>query len=115
MEHANKPIVVYSDRISHVKCKHLKEFGNVYNITKVYNKLPFIIQKPDYIYYNKKTNGLEYYKRIANNICVAVRVNKSETLKIKSWYPVSDIKIKNRMKKDANLNNYDKTDQMQHN
>ena len=94
-EHKNKPILVYEDRIDHVKLRHLKDFKNEENIMTAYNKLSNIIKKPDYTFYNFKTKGLEYYKQI-DNLCVAVRINTGNVLKVKSWYPPNRRKIANR-------------------
>lgn len=102
-EHKNKPILVYNDRKKHVIDNHLKDFGTVEKIEEVFKYLPTIINKPEYVFYNKKTKGLEYYKRIDSDICVAVRVNSGKVLKVKSWYPANKSKLKNRMKKDEDL------------
>lgn len=99
-KHKNKPILVFNDRIDHVKDRHLKDFESEENILKIYNSLHNIIKRPDYVYYNPKSNGLEYYKKLDNNICVAVRINNGKVLKVKSWYPASSNKIKNRKKKE---------------
>lgn len=101
--HKNKPILVFEDRKLHVIAKHLDDFGSKEEIEKIYNKLSLIINKPDYVFYNKKTKGLEYYKKINANICVAVRISTGKVLKVRSWYPVTEIKIKNRIKKDESL------------
>lgn len=99
-EHKNKPILVFDDRKKHVIEKHLKDFKTLENIEETYNNLSNIINKPDYVFYNPKTKGLEYYKKINSNICVAVRVNPGKVLKVKSWYPANKTKLKNRMKKE---------------
>lgn len=98
-EHKNKPILVFDDRIDHVKTRHLKDFGSEEEIRKVYNSLDIIIKKPDLTFYNEKNKSLEFYKNIDSNICVAVRVNYGKVLKVKSWYPVNHKKIINRQKK----------------
>lgn len=99
-EHKNKPILVYNDRKQHVIDHHLDDFGSVEQIDKVYNVLNIIIKKPDYVFYNSKTRGLEYYKNIENDVCVAVRISPGKTLKVRSWYPANISKIKNRKKKE---------------
>lgn len=99
--HSNKPILVYEDRIEHVISSHIKDFSSKEEILKIYGKLPIIINKPDYVFYNKNNNGLEYYKKLSDNVCVAVRVNNGNVLKVKSWYPVTKTKIKNRKLKDS--------------
>ena len=102
-EHKNKPILVYNDRKKHVIENHLKDFGTEEKIEEIFKHLPTIINKPDYVFYNKKANGLEYYKKIGADICVAVRINPGKVLKVKSWYPANKSKLKNRMKKDEDL------------
>lgn len=99
-EHKNKPILVYDNRIEHVLDHHLVDFGNKENVMCAYNKIPIVIKKPDYYFYNKKTNGLEYYKKFNNNLCVAVRISLGKVLKVKSWYPPNKNKIANRKKKE---------------
>lgn len=99
-EHSNKPILVFENRIEHVMDKHLKDFGNKENILKSYNDLENVIKKPDYVFYNKSTSRLEYYKNIGNDLCVAVRINAGKVLKVKSWYPANKGKINNRKKKE---------------
>ncbi len=99
-EHKNKPILVYDDRKQHVIDSHLQDFGTKEEIDKIYDELNNIIKRPDYVFYNKTTKGLEYYKKINDDICVAIRINSGKVLKVKSWYPVKPIKISNRKKKD---------------
>ena len=99
-EHANKPIIVYDDRIQHVRDNHLKDFGSDEEIIKTYDELHNIIKNPNYVYYNKEKQGLEYYKFLKDGICVAVRINKGRFLKVKSWYPANENKIANRKKKE---------------
>lgn len=99
--HSNKPILVYEDRIEHVISSHINDFSSKEKILKIYGKLPIIINKSDYVFYNKNNNGLEYYKKLSDNVCVAVRVNNGNVLKVKSWYPVTKTKIKNRKLKDS--------------
>lgn len=101
-EHKNKPILVFNDRLQHVKERHLKDFGSEEKIIRSYNSLHSIIKKPDYVFYNSESKGLEYYKRIDNNICVAVRISSGKVLKVRSWYPANPNKISNRKKKDSN-------------
>lgn len=102
-EHKNKPILVYNNRKQHVIASHLHDFGSIEKIEKVYNCLDKIIKNPDYVFYNTNTKGLEYYKKLEANICVAVRINTGKVLKIKSWYPASSTKITNRKRKEMEL------------
>ncbi len=95
-EHANKPIVIFKDRKQHIIDKHLKDFGNIEKIEDVWSKLGIIIKYPDDVFYNEKTKGLEYYKKIDDMIVVAVRINFGSVLKIRSFYPANKNKLNNR-------------------
>lgn len=95
-EHANKPIVIYYNRKQHVIDNHLKDFGSIERIEDVWNKLGIIIRNPDDTFYNEKTRGLEYYKKIDDTIVVAIRINFGSVLKIKSFYPANKNKLNNR-------------------
>lgn len=107
-EHQNKPILVFDDRIEHVKERHLNDFGSEEEIKKSYSQLSSIIKKPDYIFYNESQKSLEYYKFIDKNICVAVRIKPGKTLKVRSWFPVKKSKIVNRQKKSRKLSMIEK-------
>lgn len=98
-EHANKPIVIYNDRKQHVIDNHLKDFGSIEKIEYVWSKLGIIIKDPDDTFYNEKSKGLEYYKKIDNMIVVAIRINFGTVLKIKSFYPANKNKLNNRNSK----------------
>lgn len=102
-EHANKPIVIYNNVRKHVVKRHLKDFGSEEEIDYVLSKLRVIIKKPDEVFYNSATNGLEYYKKINNMIIVAVRVDFGDTLKIKSFYPANQNKLNNRQSKEEQM------------
>lgn len=99
-EHRNKKIVMYYDRKEHCKDRHLKDFKNESNYYFVMDSLEEIVKSPDYVFYNKNTFGLEYYKKLNENILVAVRISDGKELKVRSVYPVSQNKIENRKKKE---------------
>lgn len=102
-EHANKPIVIYKNVKQHVIERHLKEFGSVEKIDFIWTKLSTIIKKPDDVFYNKQTKGLEYYKKIGDTIIVAVRINFSNLLKIKSFYIAHTGKLESRRVKEEKM------------
>ena len=95
-EHANKSIVIYLDRKQHIIDNHLKDFGNIERIEMIWSKLGIIIKNPDDVFYNEKTKGLEYYKKVDDMIVVAIRINFGSVLKIKSFYPANRNKLNNR-------------------
>lgn len=99
-EQKYKKIVMYPDRKEHSKERHLEDFGSEDYYYFVMDSLEEIIQSPDYVYYNKSTLGLEYYKKLKGNIVIAVRISDGSELKVRSIYPVSENKIENRKKKE---------------
>lgn len=99
-EHKNKPIVVYDDRREHVIERHLEDFGSVERIDMCYHNLGNIIKKHDYVFYNENSKSLEFYKKINEDICVAVRISPGKILKVRSWFPANKGKINNRRKKE---------------
>lgn len=104
-EHKNKPIVVYDDRIEHVRNRHLDDFGSEEELMKAYDNLGIIIKKPDMTFYNEKNNSIEFYKEIDRGLCVAIRINYGKVLKVRSWYPVTNNKIVNRQRKSEEILN----------
>ena len=100
LEHKNKPILVYNDRIEHVINHHSEDFGTKDKIMFVYNNLSNIIKNPDYTFYNLKNNSIEYYKNINFDICVVVRIAPGKILKVRSWFPPNRGKINNRIKQE---------------
>ena len=107
-EQRNKNVVIYDEVLEHSKQRHINDFYSEKDYNFVMNSLPDIIKNPDYVFYDKSKNGLEYYKRVNHNVLVAVRVNKGRELKVKSVYPVEDIKIENRKKKEEQMKLYNK-------
>lgn len=75
----------------------LYDFGTIDKIDYIWSKLDLIIKKPDKTFYNEKTNGLEFYKKINDIIIVAIRINIGSTLKIRSFYPANKNKLNNRI------------------
>ncbi len=102
-EHTNKPIVIYNIVRRHIVKRHLKDFGSEEEIDYVWSKLRSIIKKPDEVFYNSSTKGLEYYKKINDMIIVAVRIDFGETLKIMSFYPANQNKLNNRRNKEEQM------------
>lgn len=97
----DKKIVFYDDRFEHCK-EHINDYSNKNNFYHTYNNLNKIISNPDYVYYDVDKKGLEYYKKLDDNILVAVRIKTGNELKVKSFYPVEKSKIENRKKKEKN-------------
>lgn len=87
----SKKIVMFDDRISHIE-KHAKEFKNDGSYTNAILNIDVILSSPDFICKDKKNNSLEFVKKLEDNILVAVRVSNSEYLKLKTLYPINNVK-----------------------
>lgn len=99
----NKPIVIFADREKHAKERHINDFGGLEVYNHVKDSLDKVIKHPDYVFYDQSKKGLEYYKNISPNVVVAVRVDTGKILKVRSFYPVTEQKIKNRRKKQDDI------------
>lgn len=106
--HKNKKIVMYESAKLHSKVRHLEEYDSEEDFHFVMDSLEEIIKNPDYVFYDKSKNGLEYYKKINSNILVAIRIDDGKELKVKSVYPVKQEKIENRKKKEEQTKLYNK-------
>ena len=82
------------DRISHCD-RHKKDFKNELSYTQSMEQIPQIIDKPDYVGYNNKNNGIEYIKRLDDLTLVAIRLKPKGDLFLRSVYPISEIKLRN--------------------
>ena len=59
--------------------------------------IPLIINNPDYVGYNKNNNSIEYIKRIDELTLVAIRIKQKGDLFLRSLYPISQIKLNNKI------------------
>ena len=97
-EFIDKTIVLYDDRIKHIK-KHKDEFTKN-NLDDVIKDLPATIATPDYINVDENKKGVQIIKKVDDNVLVAIRLSNSSELKIKSLYPISNAKYE-RLKNGA--------------
>lgn len=95
----NKKIVMFDDRIQHIE-RHAKEFKNNGSYTNAILNIDSILSSPDFICKDEKNNSLEFVKKLEDNILIAVRVSNSEYLKLKTLYPINNIKY-NKLKAKA--------------
>ena len=84
------------DRISHCE-NHKKDFKSEQSYIKSMESIPLIISSPDYVGYNKNNNSIEYIKKIDELTLVAVRIKQKGDLFLRSLYPISEIKLKNKI------------------
>lgn len=91
-------IVMWDDRIDHIS-KHRMNFSDIYDFDDYVEKIPEIINSPDYIGIRSKDNSLQFIKKYNDNILVAVRINTSGNLSFRTFYPVTDSQINNYIDK----------------
>lgn len=60
-------------------------------------KIPLIINEPDYVGYNTNNNSIEYIKRLGDLTLVAIRIKPKGDLFLRSIYPISEVKLKNKI------------------
>ena len=85
LEQKGKKIVMYPEAKEHSKERHINEYPSEEDYYFVMASLEEIIKDPDYVFYDKSKQGLEYYKKIRKHILVAIRVVR----KLKMWYNLS--------------------------
>ena len=84
------------DRILHCE-KHKSDFKDIQSYKKSIEMIPLIIHNPDYVGYNKKNNSIEYIKRIDEMTLVAIRIKPKGDLFLRSIYPISEVKLNNKI------------------
>lgn len=97
----NKKIVIYDDRYNHIK-KHKHEFSSIYEYNNALSNIKLIITEPDFIVIDNKRKGIEFIKTLNDNVLIAVRLSSSSELKIKSLYPINEVKRKKLLSKKTN-------------
>lgn len=75
---------------------HAQEYKSIESLNYTMKHIDSIINNPDYVFYNISKNGIEYYKKLIENVLVVVKPTNKRELFISSVYPVSDLKIANR-------------------
>lgn len=98
-EHSGKKIVQYDGLLKHI-AKHEKEYISIESCECTINNISTIIKNPEYVYYNEKKKGLEFYKNLMEKVCVVVQIVNKRELPVASVYPVHDKKISNRKYKE---------------
>lgn len=93
-----KDIVMWDNRIEHI-AKHRMNFRNIYDFDVYVEKIPEIVNDPDYIGIRDKDNSLQFIKKYDDNILVAVRINTNGKLSFRTLYPVTDSQINNYINK----------------
>ena len=94
-EQKNKTILQEADIFKHI-APHAEQYESIESLNYTMEHMSDVINKPDFVFYNVSKNGIEYYKKLMENVVVVVTPSKKRELYISSVYPVDDIKIANR-------------------
>lgn len=94
-EHASKKIVNPLYLREHIE-RHKEEYRTQESFSCTMRNIRSIILSPDYVFYDKRKKGLEYYKCVLEPVCVVVKLGDKRELKVASVYPVAKEKIVNR-------------------
>lgn len=105
-EQIGKAIKMTPSLIEHI-AKHSKEYKSVDSSLYTLANLSDIINDPEFIYYNRKNNSIEYYKKQQDYVCAIVKITNKKNLFMASVYPVKKSKIDNRLER-QNWENYKK-------
>ena len=62
-------------------------------------RIPEIIEEPDFIGINPKDSSLQFIKRFSQNILIAVRFNADGKLSYRTLYPITDSQLSDYIKK----------------
>lgn len=77
--------------------KHRLEFVDDNDFYDNINGIPNIVNYPDFIGLNPNGSGIEFVKKANTNTMVAIRVSKTGSLAFRSMYPITEIKLANRL------------------
>ena len=89
-------IVMWRDRLEYIE-KHRSEFINDKDFYDNIISIPNIVNCPDFIGVNPNGRGIEFVKKMNSNTMVAIRVSKTGNLAFRSMYPITEVKLANRL------------------
>ena len=98
----NKPIVQALDVYIHIS-QHAEQFISVDSFNYTVDHIIDVINSPDYVFYDINKKGIEYYKKLMENVCVVVQTTNKRELYVASVYPVTETKIRNRKLKENKM------------
>ena len=90
-EMVGKMIILYEDRFAHFE-RHKDDYSVKGRYTETMLRIDEIVAGPDFIAFDCKNYSYEFIKKLDNNVLVAVRMSQSKMLKVKTVYPISDVK-----------------------
>lgn len=86
------PILLWEDRIKYTE-KHKADFMKPEDFYMCMERIPEIIEEPDFIGINPKDSSLQFIKRFSQNILIAVRFNSDGKLSYRTLYPITDSQL----------------------
>ena len=94
-EQTDKIILQEAGLFKHI-APHAEQYESIESLNYTMEHMEDVIKSPDFVFYNTKKNGIEYYKKLIENVVVVVTPTKKRELYISSVYPVDESKISNR-------------------
>lgn len=89
---SNTEIIFWKDRLKHTEL-HKKDFQSDNEFYNCLEKIPTIIQEPDYIGIHPKDNSISFIKDFSSHIIVAVRISSTGILSYRTMYPLMDAQL----------------------
>ncbi len=94
-DQAGKIILQEAGLFKHI-ASHAEQYESIESLNYTMDNMDSVIKHPDFVFYNTTKNGIEYYKKLMENVVVVVTPTKKRELYISSVYPVDKLKISNR-------------------
>jgi len=86
-------ILLDADRLKYIE-KHKTDFPSEDAYKAHVEKIPEIIQKPDYLCLHPDGTSIKFFKKFDENIIVAIRLSKKDLYCVKTFYPITESKFK---------------------
>lgn len=93
----NRTIIMWKDRIEHIR-KHTYDNSRL-SIEEMFEILPEIIDKPDYLGVKQKDFSIQFIKRYKDNILVAVRIDGKGRLSFRTMYTITESQLTDYIRK----------------
>ncbi len=87
-------IVMSRDKLKYTE-KHKDDFKNESDYFKCVQKIPAIINNPDYVGLHPNDDSIQYIKRVDELMLVGVRIKQFGEMYYTTAYPISETKLQN--------------------
>lgn len=94
-EQKDKTILQEAGLFKHI-APHAEQYESIESLNYTMEHMSDVINEPDFVFYNVSKNGIEYYKKLLENVVVVVTPTRKRELYISSVYPVDEMKLSNR-------------------